>query len=328
MTSLLVLLLLAATTFAQVVPKAVLVEHFTNTRCSVCASRNPGFYANLVLQPANTLHIAYHPSSPYSNCLFSTQNQEENDARTVFYDIYGGTPRLVINGTVISNSQNYGAASMFTPFQGQTSPISVTVDLSANSSDSITATVHITSEVANSLSSLTLYLPLQQDTIVYDAPNGEPKHFDVFRQSFTGGNPIAISLNTAAGGTVTVVKTIAKNPNWTPTRLYAIAIVQDADKQLVQAAASPNFNNQVISATETLPTDQVAIYPNPVSNTLQISGISAANIRSVLIFNSFGSVVATGTSASISVEGLPSGVYWLQIRANAGIYQAVKFVKM
>jgi hypothetical protein len=34
------------------VTKKIIVEHFTNTKCSVCASRNPGFHTNLNVNPA------------------------------------------------------------------------------------------------------------------------------------------------------------------------------------------------------------------------------------------------------------------------------------
>ena len=91
--------------FSQV-PKKAVVEHFTNTNCSVCASRNPGFYTNLNMQ-TGVLNLAVHPSSPYPNCLLYQQNATANDARTNYYGIYGSTPRLVINGNVISSAANY-----------------------------------------------------------------------------------------------------------------------------------------------------------------------------------------------------------------------------
>lgn len=71
--SVLVLLLSGLTVFAQQVPKKVLVAHFTNTRCSVCASRNPGFFNNLDNQNnGDLIHIAYHPSRPYNSNLIGS----------------------------------------------------------------------------------------------------------------------------------------------------------------------------------------------------------------------------------------------------------------
>jgi hypothetical protein len=47
------------------VAKKIIVEHFTNTKCSICASRNPGFHTNLSANPT-VQSISIHPSSPYS----------------------------------------------------------------------------------------------------------------------------------------------------------------------------------------------------------------------------------------------------------------------
>src|SRR4051812_23780642 len=94
------------------VPKKIVVEHFTNTNCSICASKNPGFYANLSSQP-NIQHIAVHPSSPYPACMLSQHNVTENDARTNYYGVYGSTPRFIINGELIAPSVNLDNASVF-----------------------------------------------------------------------------------------------------------------------------------------------------------------------------------------------------------------------
>ena len=75
------------------VEKTVVVEHFTNTKCGICASKNPAFYDVLNDYP-NVLHIAYHPSSPYSTCAFSMHNHAENDARANYYGVYGPTPQF------------------------------------------------------------------------------------------------------------------------------------------------------------------------------------------------------------------------------------------
>src|SRR5690606_20541686 len=111
--------------FAQS-PRKIIVEHFTNSNCSTCASRNPGFFANLNNHP-EVLHMSVHPSAPYSNCLLYQQNATDNDARTNYYGIYGGTPRIVVNGNVVSASTNYSSASIFTNYLSQTSPASIRI---------------------------------------------------------------------------------------------------------------------------------------------------------------------------------------------------------
>ena len=66
--------------FSQVAKKTI-AEHFTNINCNICASRNSGIYTNLNTQ-SNLIHLAIHPSSPYSSCLLYQQNEAANDART------------------------------------------------------------------------------------------------------------------------------------------------------------------------------------------------------------------------------------------------------
>jgi hypothetical protein len=86
---------------ARQIPKAVIAEHFTNTWCSICASRNPGLLSNLNSFP-QLIHIAYYPSSPHAGCPLTMHNPVEANARTNYYGIYGGIPQLVVGGSVVS----------------------------------------------------------------------------------------------------------------------------------------------------------------------------------------------------------------------------------
>src|SRR5580765_1346486 len=113
-------------TSAQPVPRTTVVEHFTNTFCSVCASRNPGFYSNLAAFP-DVLHISIYPSAPYPACPFNQMNKAEQDARANYYGVLGATPRLVINGTPISANTQYTDPAIFGA--GQTSDFAMYVRL-------------------------------------------------------------------------------------------------------------------------------------------------------------------------------------------------------
>ena len=83
--------------------KVPIVEHFTNSNCSICAANNSTVYNALDNNPS-ALHISFFPSSPYSSCFFSMQNPVDNDARTNFYGLYGSTPKLTVNGIQTSLS--------------------------------------------------------------------------------------------------------------------------------------------------------------------------------------------------------------------------------
>ena len=325
--------LMATAAQAQAVPKTVVVEHFTNTVCSICAGRNPGFYTNL-RQQTGVLHIAYHPSSPYRACVFSQQNTSENDARTNFYGVYGGTPRLVLNGSAVPATQDYSVPALFAPYQGQTSPFAVAVAVRPAGPDSIAATVRLTTRAAHTYAGLTLYVALVQDTVFYAAPNGEQRHYDVFRKSFTGANALALIPAAAVGGVVTMTKTVYKNPIWTASRLYATAIVQDAARQVVQAAASAHLAG-VLSGTRGVSAGSpaLAVYPNPVTTRLLLREDNA-ELRNVtvLIYNGLGQLVrrqaVADAAQGMDVSELPTGTYWLRIMPGAdGRYQSGRFVQ-
>ena len=82
------------------VKKYVLLEHFTNSKCSVCASKNPAFFTLIDQYPNDVHHVSIHPSTPYSTCVFYQSNTTENEARADFYNI-PGTPRVAVNGTLL-----------------------------------------------------------------------------------------------------------------------------------------------------------------------------------------------------------------------------------
>ncbi|GAA4357439.1 hypothetical protein GCM10023185_22160 [Hymenobacter saemangeumensis] len=311
---------------AQPVPRAVVVEHFTNTLCGVCASRNPGFYANLRQQPG-ALHIAYHPSSPYRACVFSQQNTAENDARTNYYGVYGGTPRLVVNGAEIPATQDYASAALFGPFQGQTTPLAVSVALRPAGPDSITATIRIATRAAHSYSGLNLYVALVEDTVGYAAPNGEQRHFDVFRRSFTGNSPLAFTPGAGAGSEVLIERTVYKNPAWASRRLYAIALVQDASRALVQAGASARFRAVVTAAAGRADLPDFQVYPNPASDEVWL-GADFQNCR-LELYNLLGKQLPApqGKVGTLQLGHLAPGHYLLRATAPDGRRYHTRLVK-
>ena len=230
--------------YAQVTKKVV-VEHFTNSLCSVCASRNPGFYTNLAAQ-SNVIHLAIHPSSPYSNCLLNKHNVSENDARTNYYGVYGSTPRLVIQGSVISAGANYAAAGMFSPFLGQTSPVSIKITQFKYAADSIRTRVVIKTESTHNLSNMHLFVALAEDTLFYNSPNGETKHFDVFRKSLTGANGTPIQIAANVGDSVVYSNVSTVSPSWNFARIYSMAVLQNnSTKEVIQAQSVSAKSNGV-----------------------------------------------------------------------------------
>lgn len=305
--------------YAQnLVKKATIVEHFTNTRCSVCASRNPGFYNAKKSRP-DVIHVAYHPSSPYSNCLFSTQNKAENDARTRYYDVFGGTPQFTING------EERGASAMqnvtvYNSFDNKTTPLDVKVEIYPSGNDSIGVNVTIKAVAEHNLTNLSLYVPLTEDTVFYNAPNGEKQHYDVFRKSFTGVNSLLFQAPTLGQNDFVFSSNIAKNQIWDINRLRAVAIVNASDLTVVQAGQSELFNASISSTNGNEPEIKfnLSLYPNPSSDVFNIKVDDELVGNSYAIIDRSGASVFAGfitqTDFTVNVGNLPLGQYVFMTR--------------
>lgn len=306
------------------VTKNVIVEHFTNTYCSICASRNPGFYSNRVQFP-QVIHIAYHPSAPYAACPLNQHNKQENDERTNYYGIYGATPRLVIQGKVVASSTNYNDASIFQSELGQTSAFEVEAKLAPSGSNSIMVSVKLKKVSSSSLSSLQVYAALTEDTLFFNAANGETKHYDVFRKSVWGA-PMNITAPSNIGDSIVYTQTIALNSAWIAKRMNVVAMLQDASKQIVQVTKSANLQGATSIATANQSTETI-IYPNPTKGVITVK---VKEPSTIMVYNTIGSLLKTvkqnSLSATYNLEFLPAGAYNIRIAdcAKVHYYNIVK----
>ena len=311
------------------VPKKVVVEHFTNTKCSSCASRNPGFYTNYFSQ-TDVIHLAIHPSSPYAACLFSMHNPAENDGRTNYYGIYGGTPRLVIQGVVISGSINYGLASIFTPYLSQTSPASIKIVQSKYGSDSIRSRIVIKTEAVHSFGGLSLFVALAEDTINYTGSNVEPVHYDVFRKSLTGTAGVFITLQATVGDSVVYSLVSSADAAWNFSRIYTMAILQETISQAVVQAesvsASANNISTGISSNE-LSTSEITVFSD--ASKIIIKSEHVFESATFNIFDLTGRLLfqrplQASNQQEFSLAHLSDGIYVYTIQSNNQFYKKGK----
>ncbi|MGB1038957.1 MAG: hypothetical protein ACPGYY_09945, partial [Bacteroidia bacterium] len=213
------------------VKRKILVEHFTNTYCGICSSRNPGLYSNLDNNP-DVLHLAIHPSKPYRICELYLHNASENDERTNYYGLFGSTPRIAIQGNVISAGTNYGSNSIFTSYKDQMSPFDVSVTTTKSDEDSLTAKIVITAQESNSIGSLNLYVPAVEDTVFFNAPNGENEHYDVFRKVII--NEAISNLPSTVGDSIVFTARTEKHADWDKSQMYIMALLQDATSKSIE----------------------------------------------------------------------------------------------
>ncbi len=304
------LLLITTIVFAQV-PKKIVVEHFTNTKCSICANANPTLYSNLAAHP-QILHLAIHPSSPYVGCLLSQQNDPDNDDRTNYYNVYGGSPVVVVQGAIVTPSQNYSNPAIFAPYEGQTSPFAITINQQKFGADSIQSTITVKTVAAHSYISLKLFAALAEDTVFYTSPNGESLHHDVFRKSLFDATGMDITAPATVGDSLVYEVTTEANPLWNLARIYTMAILQvDATKEVVQAEAVDASQGNLTTGLNTTKAIEANIYPNPTTGLLTIQLAENGNYNLQVISVEGKPVVNTQftNQTTINLSGLPTGLY-------------------
>lgn len=304
---------------AQTVAKTVVVEHFTNSRCGICASRNPNLYQNLGKFP-NVLHIAYHPSSPYSSCVLNQHNVQQNDDRTNHYGIYGGTPRGVLQGTVVGvNNQVVDSATIAAQL-GQQSPIDLSITEHWVSSDSVRVSIKLKTVAAHSHSNTILYIPITEDLLQYNAPNGETQHHDVFRKAIhdVNGAGLQVTLPTTVGDSLVVAAGYRVHATWDTAQLSVTAILQNvANKEVIQVGRSSNRLAATATGVFNLKKEskQLQIFPNPSTELITVKGLAETRALAEL-YNLSGQLLQTKEieeGSQLSLKGLENGVYLLKV---------------
>jgi hypothetical protein len=256
------------------VPRKMVVEHFTNTKCSVCASRNPGFETNMGQHPEIN-YISIHPSSPYATCKLSQDNKAANDARTKYYGVYGGTPRLVVNGKALPQSADYTSSSIFG--KADSTSFSLKIYILRAGEDSIKTRIIIKKESASTKTKCLLFAALAEDTVFFNGGNGELKHYNVCRASLyaPAGESIVLPINIA--DSVVIEKTVLGNTIWDINRMRAVALVQDSStKTLIQSEVSKSLGKKelVNTGAALVSLDEFLIYPSPADNYINVQGIN------------------------------------------------------
>lgn len=304
------------------VEKKVIVEHFTNTKCGICASKNPALYEVLKDYP-DVLHIAYHPSSPYSTCIFNQHNPTENDNRAYFYDAYGGTPRGVLQGNVL-------------PFQNPiVKPEQIDAELggSANYSVQMTKTkmsdinYKITLEIERVSGAVTetilVYAGLAEKEVAYNAPNGEDMHYDVFRE--------VIFFDTANVNTIGQKKVIeyeySTDEDWVEEQIYAFAIIHDNTTNMVKQSGNSLSSPTGIAEPETVELRNI-FYPNPSSGLIKIKSEYNNDFIKFELYNIVGKKIREFSNTNeMNIADLNEGYYFVRMTDKNKQVFSTKIVK-
>lgn len=319
--TLLIAVLISIPLISQV-EKKVVVEHFTNTRCGICASKNPAFYQVLNDYP-DVLHIAYHPSSPYSTCIFSQHNPQENDHRAYFYNVFGSTPRVVLQGEVIPNQNPLINSGQIEAQLGGTSDYKVTMTKTALTGNNNKITLEIERVSGSEFETILVYAGLAEKEINYEAPNGESLHHDVFRR--------VIFFDTASINPVGNIRVIeyeySTDAEWYENQIFAYALIQNSiTSSIMQAGttleSASGFGKEKINELSSI------LYPNPSSGIISVRNEFSNRFIKFEFYDLLGSRVREfNKSNSFNISDLPEGFYFVRLTDSQNKVYSTRIIK-
>jgi hypothetical protein len=293
------------------VQKNVVVELFSNTRCSVCGALEPGIFNTLNHYP-NLIQIAFYPSAPYPNCFFSQQNKSEYDGRTKYYGVFGSTPRLFIQGTEVNNIID---STVVNPFLNQLSNYEIKLVHKKTSPTDAFITATIIKRATDTQTSAKLYLAIGEDSVAYAAPNGINTHYGVMRKALTDSSGMEVLLPVNVGDSVVISKNYSTSGTWNHSLLTGYAFLGNTTDKSIINANTQKLNIGTFSGVEShQSTDQFSIYPNPISNEFII--VNSAIETDFVIIDMAGKTVQKGIlrkgENQIRLSNSSPGVYLVE----------------
>jgi hypothetical protein len=314
------LLFMVTISFGQT-KRYAMVEHFTNTFCSTCASLNPSFFTAVKVETnADLHHISYHWRTPYNTCTYYLASPARQDARADYYAI-PGSPRVVVNGATAVSPSVISAASITDA--AKTSAIYVKV--TENTGTARTAVVKFKWVTTPPAGTYVLHVAVVEKKTNFSAPNGETTHYNVFRKFLTAavGDNVSTSITaeqTASFGYPTT------DIAGVEAQLYTVAWIQNtATKEVLNSGTK--FDPT--TATEELAVDnQVAVSPNPTSGKTTLTFdkltpqyLTVQNVAGQILDNV---KLANSTTYELDMAKYAAGVYLVKIKSAEGV--AVKRV--
>lgn len=319
----LLVFLLVGEISAQTAKKYVHLEHFTNTRCVLCSSRNPTFFNTIENYEDLVHHVAVHPRVPYSGCVLYQANTADNEARRVFHGVVS-TPNVYMDGTKVSQGSTLISASQLDDAKDKTTSVGIDISASVSNAEQIgTITVHTTGSVPTG--NFRIFIAALEKTVNYNAPNGESVHHNVLRKFISSNEGDIFSL-AASGGAIEIPYTLTYESTWEASEMFVMAWIQDTDSKIVLNSGSqfdPPVNTGASSTVEVNQLD-FKVLPNPVVDQLNLQFdqpmtgvIKVQNLAGQEVVNK--EIEKNSFSTSLNISDLQNGVYILRIESIEGI---------
>ncbi|HRP90674.1 MAG TPA: T9SS type A sorting domain-containing protein [Edaphocola sp.] len=238
--------------------KLALIEEFSGENCGPCASLNPAFMTK-INAPGNetkVLLLKYQSPIPSAGPIYLA-NTVFTDARMNYYSV-NFAPYFRINGVLGGTGSNAGNISlatqaMFDAAAAEATPFTMSVGNPVYNPDgqTFTATITVTANAAVTVNNAKLRVALAEELQYATAPgtNGETHFQNVVRQMYPNANGQALDAAWTQGQTRTYTVTGAipsyVNPNAATRFLAAFIQKDDATKEVMQSAKTPNITIQL-----------------------------------------------------------------------------------
>lgn len=300
--------------------KYILVEHFTNTPCPVCSSRNPQLNSIVELYKDDVHHISFHPPYPYSSCIFYQANKSENVGRAEYYGVQG-SPSAVVQGTLLNGSPLL-PEDQITSRLSDVAQVSLIVSETSGSSRSVDIEIKNLLDIELS-GNYKLYVAVVEKEIQYAAPNGEQVHHNVFRRFLNGlsGTDIGLIPETSSQ---TLNFDYTLNDDWDADEIYIIAYLQNADTDDILNSGSSQDAVISSSSQESTVEEDWNIFPNPAKGVVRVTlpsqsdRISIQSITGQVVFEEH--ILRNSNTHYIDVSSLRKGTYFLRVESANRVY--------
>lgn len=167
-----------------------------------------------------------------------------------------------------------------------------------------------------SVESARLFAVIVEKEIMYNAPNGETVHHNVFR-SFLG--PVGGEVVDLSGGIASKTYAYDVENEWQADQIYVIAWLTATDSKEILNSGS-RFDPDFISSVGGPGTaNSISMYPNPAVNQFVISIPEYAGSAEVSIFDLqgkrvFSNTYSGGEQPEINAAGWPAGMYLVSLQ--------------
>ncbi|MEL6131818.1 MAG: Omp28-related outer membrane protein [Bacteroidota bacterium] len=227
----------------QLAPSLILLEHFTQHNCEICATQNPVFEQVISTNESEVAVIAYHTfwPSPNNDPMHLANPQPQLD-QIDYYDIVA-VPRAFANGQLLQGGDFEGAPNGLTPTDIQRANRQKGLYQLLLTKNTVGNTLEVALDVTPLyiLSGIEPYVKvaLIEDILTFSSPpgdNGERIFNHVFRTFLNGSRGESIG-SVGQNQTITRRYNIPLSPEWNGGQLQVVAWVQDDRDQRIWAAA-------------------------------------------------------------------------------------------